>query len=429
MISVIVASGAHSISTSPTSSSTTFPKMVIVFAAVSLLLVFVLVVLSVFAAVRRRRHTLAPKRGQKLSASDDLEAQKGRDISSTENAPPSRGFSALYVWAFSGSSRSSLVGTTGDVLPLPVPISTSSAGGRTLARGLTGGAFHSFFKKLYSKLKSLSYFVACGTNGFFSWRATHSCEADLEAGNLTPRPSFIGEATQIFLASTSNEGVVPEASSPASKYSQPDSPTVETPILGFPIDARVCESAFEGHCAFPLVTDQVEGHHEVYVSNAFVEPPSKDFFLTPHGFGFNSYVEQREKEDRLISAFVSPLLSESLSDCIGDDGDDWIEELRDARPDGPTEHFVETRPALVHANSCTAIVHWWCGSSSSSESPLALEPRLEGIEGGLGHLEVDASFYSCSGPFSARDADDGRLGCDFALSPVASQEVYCDDYG
>ncbi|KAI0674772.1 hypothetical protein C8Q78DRAFT_499277 [Trametes maxima] len=169
MISITVAPAHSSPSPPPvpspthTSPLTSSPMMVIVFAAVFLLLVFILVGLSVLAIVRRYRCSSVPAHlDQTLSASTadwDIEAH-GRDISFTEKEPPAKGFSALYVWAFSGSGRRSLVDTSGDGLPLPVSAS-SSAGGATLARRLTG-ALRSSLKKSCLKIKDLFYFAAFG---------------------------------------------------------------------------------------------------------------------------------------------------------------------------------------------------------------------------------------------------------------------------
>ncbi|KAI0674769.1 hypothetical protein C8Q78DRAFT_499230 [Trametes maxima] len=415
-----VPSPAH---TSPLASS---PMMVIVFAAVFLLLVFILVGLSVLAIVRRYRCSSVPAHlDQTLSASTadwDIEAH-GRDISFTEKEPPAKGFSALYVWAFSWSGRRSLGDTSGDGLPLPVSAS-SSAGGATLARRLTG-ALRSSLKKSCLKIKAISCIAVYGllTLARKSWHVLISYDAELEADRLIPRPFFIGEAPRIIITKPSDDDIASEVSSPASTYSEPDSPTVETPILGSPIDVRVYEGTFEGDCPISVqVAEQVEDHSEDHASTAYVEP-SKEFLVNAYGFGFESYEEEQEKGDRLIGAFVSLLSSESLSDEIEDGGDDGndSEDPCEARLEDTTSYIVGVEPALKHADSCSAIVHWWNASSLGS--------CLEGIADKSGHLEADASFYSCSSASFARDTDEGGLRCDFALSPATSGEVYYDCYG
>ncbi|KAI0644587.1 hypothetical protein C8Q79DRAFT_782190 [Trametes meyenii] len=427
MISITVAP-SHSTSTSPiapdathTSSSVSSPTAMTVFAAVFLLLVFVLVILSFFALARRYRRRSVPTGDQTLSASTadwDLEAQGGRDDSLIEKTPRSRDFSALYVWAFSRTSKRFLV------LPLPVS-APSSACGSTFARRLTGGLLSSS-KKAWLKVKVFSRFAVSGANGFLalarrSRNTISSYDADREANRLVPRPFFIGEAPRIIVTLPSDEDIALEVSSPASTYSEPDSPTVETPILGSPVEVHVYEGTSEGDSAPSLVEDQDEGHPGASAD--------KNFLITAYGFGFETYAEQREKGERLIGAFVALLSSESLSDCVEDGEDEGIEEEpHGAHFEDTIQYNVEVEPALKHADSCSAIVHWWHGPSSS-EPHLAPASSLKEIPNDLGHLEADASFYSCSSASFVRNVDGRGLKCDFALSPAASGEVYYDCYG
>ncbi|KAI0644583.1 hypothetical protein C8Q79DRAFT_782011 [Trametes meyenii] len=438
MISITVAP-SHSTSTSPmapdtthTSSSVSSPTAMTVFAAVFLLLIFILVVLSFLALARQYRRRSVPVGNQTLSASTadwDLEAQGDRDDSFTEKTPRPRELSALYVRAFFGSSWRSLVGTSGDALPLPVSASSSS-GDSTLARRLTGG-LRSSFKKACLVFKGFSCIVVYGVNGFpalaqKSWNAISPYDADLAAERLVPRPFFIGEAPRIIVTLPSDEDIALEVSSPASTYSEPDSPTVETPILGSAVDTRVYEGTSEGDWA-----DQAKGHPEVYANDALVEP--KNFLITAYGFGFETYAEQREKGDRLIGAFAALLSSESLSDYIEDGGDDGSgEEHDEPRLEDTTAYLAEVEPVLKHAEPCAAIVHWWPGSSSPSAPYLMLgpEPSPKGVPDDSGHFEADASFYSCSSASIVGDVDDRAFGRgDFALSPATSGEVYYDCYG
>ncbi|KAI0644584.1 hypothetical protein C8Q79DRAFT_1104908 [Trametes meyenii] len=403
-----------------------------VFATIFLLLIFILVIVSFFALARRHRCSAGSKRDQRLSASTadwDLEAQGDRDGSFTEKTPRSMGFSALYVWAFSWTSRRSLVGTTGSSLPLPV--SASSAGGSTFARRLTDDLLSSS-KKACLKVKVLSRFVVSGANGFLalarkSWNAISSYDADLEAGGLVPH-SPTGEAPRIIVTMPSDEGIAFEALSPASTYSEPDSPTVETPDLASPVEVRVYEGPLEGDYATSVqLADHDDHHAQVDLSDACIEP--KDFLITAYGFGFETYTEQREKGDGLIGAFIALLSSESLSDRVEDGDDEGIEEKPyEAHFEDTIQYVVEVEPGLKHADSCSAIVHWWHGPSSS-EPHLVPEPSLNGIADDLGHLEADGSFYSCSSASFARNVDDRGFGCDFAISPATSGEVYHDCYG
>ncbi|KAI0644564.1 hypothetical protein C8Q79DRAFT_780553 [Trametes meyenii] len=443
MISITVAPThpSPSPSTGPgpthTGSSASSPMMVILFAAVFLLLIFILAALSVLAVVRRYRRSSITASDRTLSistASGDIEAQAGRDISFTEKTQESSGISALYVWAFSGSGRRSLVGTPGDALPLPV-LASSSAHGATLSSRLTS-AVCSSLKRLHLKFKVLLCFVVYGVNGCLAlarktWNTVNSYDADLEADRLIPRPFYIGEAPRIIITRPSDEDIAFEASSPASTYSEPDSPTMDTPVLGSPVDVYIYEGSIEGDRASTVqVAGQVEDHPDVYGSSAFA-PSSKDFLVTAYGFGFQSYAEQEEKGDRLIGAFIALLSSESLSDCIedGDDGD-GSEEPDEAHLEDTSEYLVEVEPALKHANSCATIVQWWPGSSPSCEPYLALESYFDGTEENSGHLDADVSFYSCVGTsFVGDKAGDLRLGCGTTISPSPSGEVYYDCYG
>ncbi|KAI0671787.1 hypothetical protein C8Q78DRAFT_1078555 [Trametes maxima] len=374
----------------------------IIFAAIIVLFIFVLVVLSLFVALRRVYHR--PRDEALLNMSTigrgDIEAQGGRHVS------------------------------FGNILPLPVSAS-SSASGATLAGRLTS-AFRLLYRKLHLNLKCLPCFVASGAGGFLgfaqtSWRTPRPRDADIEADCSAPR-AFPAEEARWVITLHSDEDIAPEASSPASKYAQLDSPTVETPILGSSIKVRVHENTFEGDYVSPLVVNQVYGCSETYDSNALVEP-GKDSLTAAYVPGFDSHAEQREQGDRLVGALVALLSSESLSGPIGDDvGDDGAsEEPYQARFDDTTEYLVEVQTAFKHVDSCTAIVHWRYGSIPSSETQSASERSLEGVD--WGYLEANASFYSYSGSDFARGVDDRQFMRDFSLSPVASGEVCYGCYG
>ncbi|KAI0641800.1 hypothetical protein C8Q79DRAFT_989442 [Trametes meyenii] len=291
-------------------------------------------------------------------------------------------------------------------------------------------------RKLFLKLGGLACSVASGANSLFTFvpqsrRAIQSFDVDLEADRLTPGPFFIGETPHIVITLPSDEGITFEAPTPASTYSEPDSPTVETPNISSSVDVNIYEGTFEGDHASSLVTDQFEDHPEVDARSAFVEP-GRDFLFNAYGFGFESYTEKQGKADRLIGAFIALLSSESLSDFIEDiedGGDDEREEPCEAQPYDTREHTLELRPVLKHADSYAAIIHWWYSPPPSPGPQLASEPCLEDVENDSSRLEADASFYSCSGTSFAGNIDDGRLGCGFALSPATSGEVYYDCYG